>query len=177
MLFPYAESKRIVLRPATVQDGRTVYDVLLRLGETALPTVDDFVERSMAGVAARFLVQPRGLDTAVGFTELVKLSQAGHVEAGVHIEPGQDPAVQADTAALIVNFAFSMWRVRKVYFRTARTSLDHLGFDGANAGLAHREAIIGEHLFFQGRLWDEYIFSVSRDDWNDRGIDMLNDIV
>ena len=177
MLFPYAESKRIVLRPATTDDGRTVYDTLLRLGETALPTVDDFVEKSMAGVAARFLVHPRGLDTPVGFAELVKLSQAGHVQAGVHIEPGQDPSVQSDTAALIVNFAFSMWRVRKVYLRTARTSLDHLGFTGDNATLVHREAVLGEHLFFQGRLWDEYIFSVSRDDWNDRGIEMLNDIV
>ncbi len=32
MLFPHTETERIVLRPATAQDGPTVYEILFRLG-------------------------------------------------------------------------------------------------------------------------------------------------
>ncbi|TKK87212.1 GNAT family N-acetyltransferase [Herbidospora galbida] len=176
MLFPHAQSERVNLKPAGTDDGRTAYDVLFSLGRTALPTVDTYLERFGKGVAAAFLVELRDTGETVGLCELSEPSPAGHVQAAVHIRRGQDRSVAADAALLTVNFAFAMWRIRKVYFQTHEADLESLGFHGERAKLVRREAVLADHLYFQGRTWDMHVHSIQREMWDAQGAEIVNGI-
>jgi RimJ/RimL family protein N-acetyltransferase len=176
VLFPYTESKRITLRPATVDDGKLIYEVLFRLGRSTLPTVDAFLNGFGKGVGAYFLIYSRDTGEMVGFTEVVDLSPAGHVRVAVHVAAGQDSAVTTDATALTVNFAFANWRIRKVYFRASESDPAALGLP-ARDGLIRTEGVFPDHLFFQGRLWDMHVYSIAREQWDTHGTDLLEEMV
>ncbi|MFF4616658.1 hypothetical protein [Nonomuraea jabiensis] len=177
MLFPHAESALIQLKPATVADGRAIYDVLFELGRVTLPTVDAYLDVFTRGVAAQFLVVNKGSGEVAGFTELSEATPAGHVQAAVNIRRGQDEKIAADAAVLTINFAFAMWRIRKVYFQTHEEGLASLGFSGERALLVRQEATLADHLYFQGRTWDMHIHSIRREQWDEQGVPLVKEIV
>jgi RimJ/RimL family protein N-acetyltransferase len=177
VLFPHAESARIQLKPATAQDGRVIYDVLFELGRTPLPTVDAYLDVFTRGVAAQFLIVNKGSGEVAGFTELSDATPAGHVQASVNVRRGQDEKIAADAAVLTVNFAFAMWRIRKVYFQTHEENLESLGFSGERAVLVRQEATLADHLYFQGRTWDMHIYSIQRERWDEQGVRLVKEIV
>lgn len=197
MLFPHVESKRVVMCPALVSDAPAVYRILLRGGRTELPTLGTFTAVFDRGATAQFLVYDRATDELVGYGALTSLSTAGHVTATVatensQVEPGIAPfdsarddtantdarPVQVDevgaaTAALLVNFAFAMWRLRKVYLETAEPDLASFGLSGPLAGVARREARLPGHLYFRGELWDKFVHAIYREDWDEFGEQIL----
>ncbi|MEU4806641.1 GNAT family protein [Actinosynnema sp. NPDC023587] len=177
MLFPYVESKRIVLRPATGADGAEVYDVLFRAGAPGLPALDVFLDRFERGVQAQFLVYRRDSDDLVGHAALSDLAVAGHVRAAVFAAADPGEGIAADAAALLVNFAFAMWRIRKVYFESHLADLAEFGFTGDRAAVVRTEAVLPEHLWFRGRLWDQYVHAVYREHWDVDGVELLKEIV
>lgn len=173
MLFPYVESKRVVLRPAGSDAAPAVYDLLFQGGRSALPTRDEFVRDFSHGVAAHFLAQDRGTGEAVGFCALTELSVAGHVRMSAHVNADRSDGVEEDAALLTVNFAFAMWRVRKVYIRTHEADLAGMGLTGEHSWMARPEAVLPDHLYFAGKLWDEHVHAVHRDDWDVAGVPLL----
>lgn len=177
MLYPYVESKRILLRPATAQDGPRVYEILFQGGRVALPTLDEFTGNFTKGVAAQFLVERRDTGEIVGYTALRDQSVAGHVRLEVHTNGEPMEGIVTDSAALTINFAFAMWRIRKVYFQTHETSLSCLGFDGDYASAAAEEAVFPDYLYFQGKLWDMHVFAIYRAQWDVHGTEFLKEIV
>jgi hypothetical protein len=178
MLFPYTESRRVTLRPAGPGDAAKAYEVLFRSGRGALPTVDRFVESFGRSMAACFLVERKDTGELAGFTTLSDLAQpAGHVRAEVNLLPGQSDEVRADATALTTNFAFAMWRVRKVYFHSTDPSATSLGLDGEHQAMVRTEAVFPDHAYFYGKLWDVHVFAIRRDDWDTRGVDLLKQIV
>ncbi|MBK1787877.1 GNAT family protein [Prauserella cavernicola] len=177
MLFPHVESKRVLLRPASKQDGRTAYDILFRIGRTPLPVVDSYMDGFLQGAAAQLLLQNKDSGDIVGFTEVSEPSDAGHAQVSVHIDRAQSEEIAIDAAALTVNFAFAMWRIRKVYFHTHEESLADLGFVGDYAELVTHEAVLADHMYFQGRHWDMHIHSISRNRWDEHGTELVKGIV
>jgi RimJ/RimL family protein N-acetyltransferase len=177
VLYPYVESKRILLRPATAQDGPKVYEILFRAGRSALPTLDVFMQSFAKGAAAQFLVERRDTGDIVGYTSLTDLSVAGHVRLDVHADAETLEGIVSDAAALTINFAFAMWRIRKLYFHTHETGLSGLGFDGDYAAAVREEAVFPDHLYFQGKLWDMHVFAIYRDKWDVHGTEFLSEIV
>ncbi|WP_218952244.1 GNAT family N-acetyltransferase [Amycolatopsis anabasis] len=177
MLFPHVESKRVLLRPATAEDGPKVYEILFQSGRSTLPTLEVFLQNFSRGVAAQFLVQRRDSDHVVGFSSLSELTPAGHVQAAVHTDAEQSEGISADAAALTVNFAFAMWRIRKVYFQTHEADLTGLGFTGEYASAVRQEAVLPDHLYFQGKLWDMYVHAIYREEWDVQGTELLKGIV
>jgi RimJ/RimL family protein N-acetyltransferase len=177
VLYPYVESKRILLRPATAQDGPQIYEILFRAGRSALPTLDVFMQNFAKGVAAQFLVERRDTGEIIGHTSLSDLSVAGHVRLDVHTDAEAVEGIVADAAALTINFAFAMWRIRKLYFHTHETSLSGLGFEGEYASAAREEAVFPNHLYFQGKLWDMHVFAIYRDQWDVHGTEYLKEFV
>lgn len=177
MLFPHVESKRVLLRPATAEDGPKVYEILFRSGKSTLPTLEVFLAGFTRGVSAQFLVQRRDTDAIVGYSSLSQLSVAGHVQAGVHTDADQTEGIAADAAALTVNFAFAMWRIRKVYFETHEADLSELGFTGEYATVVREEAVLPDHLYFQGKLWDQHVHAIYREQWDQQGVELLKEIV
>jgi RimJ/RimL family protein N-acetyltransferase len=177
VLFPHVESKRIVLRAATAEDGPKAYDILFQLGRGGLRTLDAFLENFGRGVSAHFLIHRRDTGDLVGFSALSDLSPAGHLRADVHLVAGQPEEVVTEANALTANFAFAMWRTRKVYFHTSEASISSLGFAGEYAAMVCAEAVLPDHLYFHGRRWDLHVYAIYRDQWDVHGVDLLKQII
>ncbi|WP_327000786.1 GNAT family N-acetyltransferase [Dactylosporangium sp. NBC_01737] len=180
MLFPHTDSRHVTLRPAAASDATKVYDILFKLGSAALPMIDTYVEQFGRGKSACFLVHRRDADGGeelVGFSALGDLAPAGHLRAEVHLLPGLDEDVVTEAHTLTTNFAFAMWRTRKVYFHTTESSPSVIGFGGERSVLVRAEAVLPSHAFFHGRLWDVHVFAVYREDWDILGADLLKQIV
>ncbi|TDD37563.1 N-acetyltransferase [Actinomadura sp. KC06] len=168
LFFPYLETKRIRLVPAAEQDARILYGLLLRLGMASLPTLDEFMKATAGGVAARFLVQRQDDGETVGYSSLHQMvPAAGHVEAGIYLDPEHiRSGLGAEASTLTLNYAFATWNVRKVYFQTTEASFDDFG---PLLDVLTKEAVLPNHVFFRGRLWDVHIYAVYREEWEQTG--------
>ncbi|HEX2047648.1 MAG TPA: GNAT family protein [Acidimicrobiales bacterium] len=169
-VFPSLSTSRVRLRPATRADGEAFYSLLLELGLSTLPTLDQWLDGGlgMRDAAAQFAVYRRSDDALLGFTTLYQLDpNARHVKAGVYARFEQAPGLAAEASVLTLNYGFAMWDVRKIYFHTTEASLPHYG--GAIAKVARREAVLPNHLFFRGQLWDVHVFAIYREDWAGAG--------
>jgi hypothetical protein len=178
MLFPHTDSRRISMRPATAKDAPKIYDILFRSGRAGLPLLDAFVESFGRGLAACFLVTSRETDEVVGFTTLSELAPpAGHVRVEANVAPGQPADVRAEAAALTANFAFAMWRLRKVYLHSTDPSIASLGFGPEHAAMIRNEAVFSDHVYLHGRTWDVNVFAIYREQWDTHGVDFLKQIL
>ncbi|MET7395823.1 GNAT family protein [Dactylosporangium sp. NPDC005572] len=187
MLFPHTESRHVTLRPAAVADAPLVYGVLLRLGHAGLPMLDTFVDQFGRGRSACFLVyrrdqpgpggEPAGDERLIGFSALSDLAPAGHLRAEVSLVEGQPDEVVTEAHALTTNFAFAMWRTRKVYFHTVDPAPSAIGFGADRSAMVRAEAVLPGHTFFHGRLWDVHVLAVYREEWDTVGADLLKQLV
>lgn len=186
LLFPYVETRRVRLRAASASDGTDTYELFLRNGMNNLPNMDMFLaaySREFAAhsayardLAAHFAIQQRRNEVDVGFGNLFELSPAGHIEVGLYTDLTKaDVGIGAEATLLLINYAFATWRVRKVYARTTDAALRFFG--GTLGSIARREAVLPEHQYFRGLLWDIYIYAIYRADWEARGRDVIQRLV
>ncbi|KWT63839.1 hypothetical protein ADL21_00280 [Streptomyces albus subsp. albus] len=176
MLYPHTESRHVVLRPAGVSDAPTAYEILFQLGYGGLPTIDEYVAGFGRGMSAVFLVGRKGEAAAAGLAAISDANPAGHVRVEVNMAAGQPSELLRDATALTTNFAFSMWRTRKVYFHTIRASAEALAFDEKHSAMIRREAVLRDYTFFHGRVWDVNVFAIQREAWDEHGVDLLKQI-
>ncbi|MET9294026.1 hypothetical protein [Streptomyces sp. NPDC003077] len=176
MLYPHIESRRIRLKPAGRDDAPAAYDILFRSGIGPLPMLDAYVEKFGAGLWACFMVHGTESDDLLGFSTLSELKPAGHLRAEVHLRPGTPEDVRSEVNALSVNFAFSMWRTRKVYFEVVDPTLARIGF-GHHTKAMRAEAVLPEYVFRYGKPQDVHVISYSRENWEAHGLDFVRHIV
>jgi RimJ/RimL family protein N-acetyltransferase len=170
------ETRQIRLKPAGAADARLVYEILFRLGRGGLPLIDDFAESFGRATAAAFLLQNKDTQEIVGICTLAELAPpAGHVRAEVTLSAGQPEEFRLEATALITNFAFSMWRIRKVYFHSTDPA-ESLGFAGEHSSMVRPEAVFPDHVYFYGRLWDVHVLAIYREQWDTLGVDLLKQI-
>ncbi|WP_030615958.1 hypothetical protein [Streptomyces sclerotialus] len=176
MFFPHTETERVVLRPAGAEDAAAAYAVLFRLGVAGLPVLDSFVKTFGEGLSACFLVHRKDTDEVVGLSTVSGTTPAGHVRIEVHLAGDSAAELSGDVHALTANFAFAMWPVRKVYIHRTSPDAGAIGLGAAHAPLVRAEAVLPDHTYFHGRLWDVHIFAVHRDDWDTHGAALLQQI-
>ncbi|WP_188193694.1 GNAT family N-acetyltransferase [Nonomuraea sp. SYSU D8015] len=176
MLHPHLETVRTRLRPAAEEDVPRLYDVLLRLGLHSLPNPEAFARQHGQGVDAQFAIELKRNGEIIGFSSLQHLSPAGHIQIGIFTDPELSRlGAGAEAMMLTVNYGFAKWeQVRKVYFSTTEASLPSLG---RGMSLIPREAVLPEHLFFQGKLWDVHFYAITRDAWLESGAHIVNRLV
>ncbi|GII90666.1 GNAT family N-acetyltransferase [Sinosporangium siamense] len=177
MLILHVETPRTALVPADAKDATTLYRLLLKLGLHSLPPLESFVASfDNDWVDVQFVVRARQSDETVGFASLQGLDPAGHIQAGIFLD--QERAgygVGGEAMMLLMNYAFTRWgELRKVYFMTTDASLARFG---AMSRTATREATLPQHMFFRGRLWDVYIYSVRRQMWEEQGAGLLSRLI
>jgi len=68
-----------------------------------------------------------------------------------------------EAGALLLDFAFATYRLRKVYVETASSHLDQ--FASLKTLPFKEEGILKDHLYIQGGLRDQHILSVTLDEW------------
>jgi RimJ/RimL family protein N-acetyltransferase len=176
MLHPHLETIRTRLRPAADEDVPRLYEVLAKLGLHSLPTPEEFARSYNQGVEAQFAIQVRRSGEVIGFSSLQQLNRAGHIQIGIFTDPGESRfGVGAEAMMLTVNYGFAAWeQVRKIYFSTTEASLPGLG---RGISLIPREAVLPEHLFFQGRLWDVHFYAITRQAWLESGAHIVERLV
>lgn len=176
MLYPHLATKRTVLRPIGADDCDGVYALLSKLGLQSLPPIRSFRMTFDRGSAAMFAVRLRAGGDDVGYATLHHRSPAGHVQTGVFVDTERARfGIGGEVSTLIVNYAFAQWPgLRKVYFLTTDASIE--GF-GVGLGKSTLEATLPEHLFFRGRHWDLYYYSIDRAGWEASGARFLQRLV
>jgi RimJ/RimL family protein N-acetyltransferase len=177
MLYPHTESRRISLCPASASDAPAAYELLFRMGHGGLPTIDQFVSGFGRGMAAYFLVRLKETDELVGLATISEPNPAGHVRVEVNVRTDQPSGIVRDATALTTNFAFSMWRIRKVYFHVTRSGVESLAFGEEHTAMVREEAVLRDHVFFHGCTWDVTVLAIHREDWNVLGVDLLKQLV
>lgn len=176
MLYPHIATRRIRFRPATADDAPTTYDILFRNGRGALPMLDDYVAGFGEGLSACFMIHDVESGELLGFSTLSDLKPAGHLRAEVNLRLGVREDVRSEANALTVNFAFAMWRTRKVYFEVADPALARIGF-GSHRKAMRSEAVLPDYVFLHGKVQDVHVISYSRDDWDVHGLDFLRQVM
>lgn len=163
---------RIELRPITGGDYGFLY--ALELGPQngfrwrfrgGTPSLDVFVRSLHEGVLASFVVWRRdpeqqriGIVTAFAADHV-----AGHCELAVAVDPQyQSTGLGFEGLALFIEYCFQCWPLRKLYFKALEFNLDQFG---SMQRLIEVEGRLREVVYFDGRLWDECIASLSRERW------------
>ncbi|MFE1174094.1 hypothetical protein [Streptomyces sp. NPDC058773] len=165
-----------MLRPASVTDAPDAYEILFQLGYCGLPTIDDYTASFGRGASAVFLVHRKDNDALAGLAVISDLNPAGHLKVEVNTAADQPAELTRDANALSTNFAFAMWRTRKVYFHTTRPSAEALAFGEEHAAMVQEEAVLQDYTFFHGRTWDMNVLAIRREDWDKHGVALLKKI-
>ena len=175
VLTPHLRTRRVMLRPAGPEAGRTVYHFLTDFGTTALGDPETFAAAIGGDVNAWFTIHVSKVEGPVGFAMLQKLRPGRHVEVGIYTDDKKTPlGAGAEATMLLVNYAFAAFAVHKVYSVTTENSRDGFGVAFAAERL---EAVLRDHFFFQGQLWDAYHYAVGRDEWCAGGAQFVERLV
>ncbi|MFF1946127.1 hypothetical protein ACFVWF_28790 [Rhodococcus qingshengii] len=152
------------------------------MGTAGLSTLDVYAATFGRGLSAHFVMYRVNENSNTsdgppcGICEVSALTPAGHLRIDTTVLPDTPIEVLRDANALAANFAFSMWRTRKVYFHTVDQDAAALGF-GDYPDLVRLEATLSDHRFVHGEIRDEHIFSVYRGVWDELGTDLIKQIV
>ncbi|WP_150246388.1 hypothetical protein [Nocardiopsis quinghaiensis] len=175
MLFPHTRVPGVELRACRVHGPEDLHRVLG--GYDGLPSAEvlsQLLPEDPEEYAAQFTVVPDDSEEAVGVVGLHTLDLAnGHVRAELFLLPAVDARTVAATAALTVNYAFSMFRIRKVYVWTvggeARVFRD-VPVETRNEGTLIEYVADGDGLH------DVTVVAVDREAW-DEGVAFLDELV
>ena len=156
-----------------------LYDLLMKLGLESLPSVDDFAREyllAMEHSIEMIEVSLKKTGEIVGFGSIKEHDPAGHAKLGIFMDSERLPVgVGAEAMMMLVNYSFATWDdLRKVYAVTTEASLKSFG---SALAASPREALLSDHMYFQGRLWDLHYYSVSRSAWISHGMPLLDRIV
>ncbi|MFC4534471.1 hypothetical protein [Sphaerisporangium dianthi] len=174
MLFPHIQSPGVELQPVSAADGEKVYELLIQYGAGGLPTLEAFRRNNAGGAMAQFLVHGRAEERTVGVATLRDFNPAGHIKADIRVSTAHGP----ETTALVLNYAFAMWNLRKVYVHATEADHEAAGLaDPLISPLLRREALLPRHVFARGRHWNLSVYSVYRDAWEKHAPDILDALV
>ncbi len=161
---------RVLLRPVLPEDHLRLY--ALQTAEQVgfrwryggiVPPLEVFVREIHVGVHAQFVVSPLGRADVVGLVVAYQAnSRSGTVYAGVAMAPrliGSGIGIEA--LGLFLNYLFSTWSFRKVYFEALEFTYESVA--SAVPELIEVEGTLKEHHFYQGKYFDQYILSISRE--------------
>ncbi|GHC96565.1 hypothetical protein GCM10007079_49370 [Nocardiopsis terrae] len=168
MLFPHVESRRLRLVPSTA--SAETFQILLTGGVESLGGIDAYLaEHEKSDIRAYFLMESRATGETVGFTTLHELNEAaGHVQVGLYTDVTKENlGLGGEAAMMTINYAFAMWNIRKVYIRTTKATISNFG---PQVEKSEPEAVLRDHFYFCGKLWDVYVYSIMREDWIEWGV-------
>jgi hypothetical protein len=184
VLFPHTAAAGIELRATAPSTGRQVYARLSALGLTGIPPEDEFAAGSLwpgrpfveipgrftaerPAPPAHFSVVHSGDGREIGHAALCEVSpHAGHAKACVAVDTAAAGGALAAATVLTVNYAFAVWRLRKVYLWTTGRTVPGLA-DVPDAAV--EEAVLPDHVLVGGERRPARVFAVYRERWDATG--------
>ncbi|TBL45478.1 N-acetyltransferase [Verrucosispora sp. SN26_14.1] len=162
MIFPYTMSRRIVLNPATAADRANFYQHVLRTG-LGSSRQSGRATNADSRPHATFLVALRSSGEVLGFSALHALDPAGHIRLGVYLDTRRARlGIGSEAVNLSINYAFATLDIDKIIVQTTQVSFASFGVRPGNNS---ERAVLPEHVYFRGRLWDLHSFEILRQEW------------
>lgn len=178
---PHTRAAGVAIEVAESRIGPEILEYLREEGVGGLPGPQAFASPSLwptrrrEPVAAQFVAREEAGRSVIGYVSLHGHSaQSGYLRCAVAVDGRLAADRQATVTALAVNYAFSVWNIRKVYFWTPETEVVGLAASGVRPV---REGVLAEHVLDGDRLRSAYIFAVYRDQWQEQGLAFLNGLL
>lgn len=117
------------------------------------------------GTLIQLLVICLGSNERAGIVNLYAENlRDGWAYAGALAAPEfQHTGVVAEGAATLLDYAFNLWPLRKIYLETIEYNLS--AFEAGLRRVAVEEGRLRDHVFFGDRYWDVITSAIYRDDW------------
>ncbi|HTU14214.1 MAG TPA: GNAT family protein [Solirubrobacterales bacterium] len=87
--------------------------------------------------------------------------------AAAKFEPKQKSPLMILGIVMFINYVFSCWNFRKLYMEVPEYNLPQ--FSSRIDRYFTVEGTLREHIYSVGRYWDQFILSVDRSTWQERG--------
>jgi len=135
----------------------------------ALPPYEAFTRTIHDHVLVQFAVVAEGRGShIVGHAMALDADlRDGYCNVGLVSDPNCHSVMEA--VVLLVNYVFSHWPLRKIYFRVAEYNTVQYSRYLAHPlaeGIFQEEGRLRDHLYFDGRYWDEIIYSLYCENFN-----------
>ncbi len=167
---PLLATRRVRLRPPSPADLPVLYAIATsddlfwrwRFGG-AIPTYEAFVSSFVGGVLTQFVVcSPSG-------SEPLGLVVAYNADIGnsvAHVAVMMRPDVQRtglgiEAMYLFIVYLLKTWDFHKLYFEVLEFNVEQ--FASGIGRFFHEEACYRDHHYYDGKRWNQYVFSLYRD--------------
>jgi len=173
VIAPRLEGRWIRLRPVTPDDYAYLYalttgpEASLRWRYHGLAVSPEAFEESLwNGVTVQFIAasiasgEPLGLVVAYNTSQRNRFTYVAAV-----FDPGRAGGAALEAVALLVDHAFAVLDLRKVYAEVSEFNLPQ--FASVTEGILTEEARLHEHLYLDGRYWDNVFLSVTAERWHE----------
>ncbi len=129
------------------------------------PSPPDWAQSSSSGVLAQFMVVSNRDRGRIGLVTAFRANfQDGHARlAAVAFDPQTPSPVMPLAVGLFIDYVFRCWNFRKLYMDVAEYNLPQMA--SGMARLFTVEGRLSEHYHLDGRYWDKFILSISREAW------------
>lgn len=165
--------RHVQLRPVAPEDYRLLQR--LDVGELSLrwrtrgatPSPEQWAQLLWNSVLAQFMVVRVSDRRPVGLVIAYRPSfQDGYAHLGaVAIERSRSPLMMFG-CALFLDYVFTCWNLHKLYFELPEWNLKQ--FESALRKYCKLEGRLREHLYYDGRHWDELVLAIYRQDWSEQ---------
>lgn len=168
---PSLEGRWARLRLIQPQDYPDLYEALI-VGETGMrwrfrgptPSPESFVAQLWQGTLAQFAVETVATGSIVGVVSAMAFDPEGRTaHVGIASLTMNARIWPIEALAILLTYCFTCWDLRKVYGRVPE--FNYRQFSSGQDRYFDLEGTLREHLYFDGRYWDEQIISITRERW------------
>jgi hypothetical protein len=173
-----------VIRPITLANARISLDPLSSMhyeflyslaieGESSfrwltaggVPPIEKYVAGLWDGVLTQFVVRDTSTHRPCGHVIAYNADlHSGHAGIAVAASPEARATGAVPEATIIfINYCFTVYNLRKLYFEVPE--YNHPQFASAMGKFCREEGRLGEHLYYDGRYWDRYVYAIYRNDF------------
>jgi RimJ/RimL family protein N-acetyltransferase len=131
----------------------------------SIPDLAEFVKTLSSGVLVQFIVERRATSESIG---LVTGYNASQRDGWCYVAALASPSfvgsgAVADGTIALIEYLFMNWAFRKIYIESIEFNYEQ--FQSMSAAIAHEEARLRQHVFFDGRYWDVVTAAIYREEW------------
>ncbi len=139
-----------------------------------LPPYEGFVQQIHADVLTHFVVVKRDSGERIGYVVVYAADFRNlHAYYGAVFGPEAiGVGYGAEATLACVSYVFASWPFRKLYMELPEFNAG--GMTERASGFLNLEATLKDYHYFDGRRWDQYIYSFDREAWGQRFNDEMS---
>lgn len=177
---PSLQGRDVFLRPVVPEDYRFLHSVELgsELGPRwrfrgATPSPEQWGQVTWSSTLAQFLVVGRQSTKPLGIAAAHQANfQDGYAYmSAAGFEPSRRSPAMMIGLAIFLNYVFACWNLRKLYMEVPE--YNYARFASVAERYGQLEGRLRDHLYFNGRYWDQLTLAVYRDNWQRVGAKAL----